>query len=131
MIGNYGKDEFPYCRAFANGVAHNSTFKLWFLAQTKFADRAEKSVVMKDELDRFRVKKKHWSYNYHCQIRRCPDCLGKETDILLIFTDGGDRRYSIHIECKHPGDSFKPAKEHMENKQAEQYTVRASVPHLT
>jgi hypothetical protein len=91
---------------FWKAISANVAFQAWFLAQTKFANRALELVV--DE-------------KWHQKWYRDP-VTGKdsETDILLIFKDQSTgERFAVHIENKPPWGLWEPH-------QPENYRKRAA-----
>jgi hypothetical protein len=63
---------------------------------------------------------RYWWRSHYTEACRCAGCSGQETDLLAIFEANTGFRFAIHVEVKHPGDSFK-----RDGRQALSYNLRA------
>jgi len=118
---NYGASELKYAKPVADELVVNPEFRRWVLSQTKFAARAVGARLLHEEMLRARSKTaKFWWRSHYSEKCTCPGCRGQEADLLAIFEDAAGERFALHVEVKHPGDSFK-----VDGHQAEAYPIRA------
>ena len=116
----YGHKELLYAEPFANALVENDEFRSWILKRTKFAPYADSAKVLAGEMLAQRsVGTKYWWRSHYTESCRCFGCSGHETDLLAIFEDAKRERFALHVEVKHPGDSFK------KENQARAYPERA------
>jgi hypothetical protein len=107
-LGIYGRIEHKYCEPVAEALAGDPDFARFFMTRAGRGDWAESFLCLKDEQRRLRTSGKYWWKNVFCHERRCecPNLRGREIDILTVFQRGDGERLGMHIECKHPADTF-------------------------
>jgi hypothetical protein len=104
----YGEKERQYAEPFANALVNDSAFCIWVLKQTEFAELADNARLLHREMKLHRSAiAQNWWRSHFSETCRCLGCSGKETDILAIFESDTGLRVALHIEVKHPGDTFK------------------------
>lgn len=120
-MGIYGPIERRYCAPVAEALSSDSNFARFFFESAKRLDWASRTRCLKDEQEALRTSGRYWWKNVFCSESRCtcPNLSGREIDILAVFERSDGRRLGMHIECKHPGDTFRPV-------QAARYRERLS-----
>lgn len=117
----YGSVEYAYAEPFANVLVTEPAFRSWVLRQTKFADFAEVSLVLHDDMKRQRSRSSAtWWRSHFSEKCRCQGCRGQETDLLAVFEATTGVRFALHFEVKQPMDRFPADKD-----QAANYALRA------
>jgi hypothetical protein len=118
----YARIEKTYAKPVADALVDNTEFRIWILEQTIFAKFGASARLLNNEMLALRTKGTLLWWNSHFSPKcKCPGCIGgKETDLLAIFGLPTNERFALHIEVKHPKDSFK------ENRQADSYPLRAT-----
>ncbi|MBR1153736.1 hypothetical protein [Bradyrhizobium sp. JYMT SZCCT0428] len=112
-------EEFAHAQPIAEMLAHNPTFRSWFIAKTRFVADAD-CQSMHEQIERERHHPPFWWRHNHHVSCGCEGCVGgRETDIFNIFFRNPKDKFALHIEVKHLGDTLK------EN-QAKRYKQRAS-----
>ncbi len=106
-MANYSPDEFLYARPVAQALLTDGVFRQWFLAETKFADRAYSALPLIDEPKTKRTTpaaRKWFWFNCFCGAAcECKVETGIETDILIIFRASDRSQFALHVEVKCPG----------------------------
>jgi len=107
-LGIYGPIEHGYCEPVAEALAGNPQFAKLFMRRAGCGDWADSFVCLKDEQRRLRTSGSYWWKNVFCHESRCecPNLRGREIDILAVFQRLDGDRLGMHIECKHPADTF-------------------------
>jgi hypothetical protein len=101
--------------AFANKLTESREFVCWLLNRTKFADCAERAILLHEEQDAAR-QARFWWRHWWCTV---PGLGDSETDIFLAFAvPEKPERFCLHIENKIINSTFTP-------NQAERYAARA------
>ena len=102
----YGGVEYQYAEPFARALVDDAAFRAWIIGQTVFANFAQDSRLLNEEMHSRRNAESWWRSHF-TEKCRCAGCSGKETDLLAIFETTTGFRFALHIEIKHPGDKFK------------------------
>jgi hypothetical protein len=118
----YGSIEFGFAQPFANALVSDPHFRAWVLRRTKFANIADGTRILNEEMKAKRSGiSGTWWRSHFTEKCRCQGCSGQETDILAIFESPTGLRFALHFEVKQPQDKFPTKKD-----QAANYMIRAN-----
>jgi hypothetical protein len=102
----YGSVEYQYAAPIAHALVNDAEFRSWVLSRSPFADLSAARILDKEmRAHRGNATAEWWRFHF-TEKCRCDGCGGKETDILAVFEEGG-QRFAIHFEIKQPKDKFK------------------------
>lgn len=105
----YGANEYRYARPIAEAPEEDSSFRVWFLSQTRFASHAATAKLLSEEQKATRSPNaENWwrSYFAGSSYPFKSECGERETDLLAVFEATTGLRFALHIEVKSPGDKF-------------------------